>query len=139
MRLAGGLIQPGFETGKPAIPPNGGLSPSKTGYSGATTQRTILNLLLRLQRERNLSLIVIPHDMDVVRCMCDRVAVLLEGRVVEVAQTRDFFAAPTHPHSQALLKPRFRAARTACGAYWTWRSPRCTTAGRSPAPMPDRS
>jgi peptide/nickel transport system ATP-binding protein len=74
-----------------------------TSALDALTQRTILNLLLRLQREHDLSLIVISHDMDVVRYMCDRVAVLLEGRVVEVAETRDFFAAPRHPHSRALV------------------------------------
>lgn len=74
-----------------------------TSALDALTQRTILNLLLRLQREHDLSLIVISHDMDVVRYMCDRVAVLLEGKVVEVAETRDFFAAPRHPHSRALV------------------------------------
>jgi peptide/nickel transport system ATP-binding protein len=74
-----------------------------TSALDAITQRTILNLLLRLQRERNLSLIVISHDMDVVRYMCDRVAVLLQGRVIEVAETKDFFAAPRHEHSQALV------------------------------------
>ncbi|TLM83947.1 ABC transporter ATP-binding protein [Pseudarthrobacter sp. NamE2] len=74
-----------------------------TSALDALTQRTILNLLLRLQREHNLSLIVISHDMDVVRYMCDRVAVLLHGKVVEVAETRDFFAAPQHPHSRALV------------------------------------
>lgn len=74
-----------------------------TSALDALTQRTILNLLLRLQREHNLSLIVISHDMDVVRYMCDRVAVLLEGQVVEVAETREFFAAPQHPHSRALV------------------------------------
>ena len=74
-----------------------------TSALDALTQRTILNLLLRLQRERNLSMLVISHDMDVVRYMCDRVAVLLRGRVIEVAETGEFFAAPRHPHSQALV------------------------------------
>jgi peptide/nickel transport system ATP-binding protein len=86
-----------------------------TSALDALTQRTILNLLLRLQRERNLSLIVISHDMDVVRYMCDRVAVLLDGRVVEVAETRDFFAAPRHPHSQGLVE-----ASIPCRADGLW-------------------
>ena len=86
-----------------------------TSALDALTQRTILNLLLRLQRERDLSLIVISHDMDVVRYMCDRVAVLLEGRVVEVAETKDFFAAPRHPHSQALVE-----ASIPCRADGLW-------------------
>ncbi|TLM73893.1 ABC transporter ATP-binding protein [Pseudarthrobacter sp. NamB4] len=86
-----------------------------TSALDALTQRTILNLLLRLQRERNLSLIVISHDMDVVRYMCDRVAVLLEGQVVEVAETKDFFAAPQHEHSRALV-----SASIPCRADGQW-------------------
>ena len=65
-----------------------------TSALDALTQRTVLNLLLRLQRDHRLSLIVISHDMDVVRYMCDRVAVLLDGRVIEVAETQAFFASP---------------------------------------------
>lgn len=86
-----------------------------TSALDALTQRTILNLLLRLQREHNLSLIVISHDMDVVRYMCDRVAVLLEGRVIEVAETKDFFAAPRHQHSKALVE-----ASIPCRAEGLW-------------------
>ena len=86
-----------------------------TSALDALTQRTILNLLLRLQRERNLSLIVVSHDMDVVRYMCDRVAVLLEGRVIEVAETKDFFAAPRHEHSRALVE-----ASIPCRADGMW-------------------
>ncbi len=121
-----------------------------TSALDALTQRTILNLLLRLQREHNLSLIVISHDMDVVRYMCDRVAVLLQGQVIEVAETKDFFAAPTHPHSQALVE-----ASIPCRADGLWtvlaaaEVPRAlgtlgqgahtVTAGQSPAPRPGRS
>ena len=107
-----------------------------TSALDALTQRTVLNLLLRLQRERNLSLIVISHDMDVVRYMCDRVAVLLEGRVVEVAETRDFFAEPQHQHSKALV-----SASIPCRAEGLWTVPDVANlpkpaAGRPPAPMP---
>jgi peptide/nickel transport system ATP-binding protein len=121
-----------------------------TSALDALTQRTILSLLLRLQRERDLSLIVISHDMDVVRYMCDRVAVLLHGRVIEVAETGMFFAAPRHPHSQALV-----SAAIPCRADGLWtvldagepdRAPRLpvagglgATAGPSPAPTPGRS
>jgi peptide/nickel transport system ATP-binding protein len=74
-----------------------------TSALDALTQRTVLKLLLRLQREHQLSLIVISHDMDVVRYMCDRVAVLLDGQVIEVAETQAFFANPAHEHSRALV------------------------------------
>jgi ABC-type glutathione transport system ATPase component len=67
------------------------------------TQRTVLNLLRRLHRERGLSLILITHDMDVIRHMCDRVAVLFRGRLVEVAETNEFFSYPQHEHSKDLV------------------------------------
>ena len=74
-----------------------------TSALDALTQRTILNLLRRLHRERGLSLLLITHDLDVVRHMCQRVAVLFQGRLVEVAETQSFFADPQHEHSQALV------------------------------------
>jgi ABC-type glutathione transport system ATPase component len=80
-----------------------------TSAMDTLTQRTILNLLRRLHRERGLSLLLITHDMDVVRHMCQRVAVLYQGRLVEVAGTREFFADPQHEHSKALV-----SAATAC-------------------------
>jgi peptide/nickel transport system ATP-binding protein len=98
-----------------------------TSALDALSQRTILNLLLRLQREHHLSLIVISHDMDVVRYMCDRVAVILQGRVVEVAQTRDFFATPLHPHSRTLV-----AASIPCRAEGLWTAVHAPARVRAP-------
>jgi peptide/nickel transport system ATP-binding protein len=98
-----------------------------TSALDALSQRTVLNLLLRLQREHHLSLIVISHDMDVVRYMCDRVAVILQGRVVEVAQTRDFFATPLHPHSRTLV-----AATIPCRAEGLWTAVHAPARVRSP-------
>ncbi|MDQ1052118.1 peptide/nickel transport system ATP-binding protein [Arthrobacter sp. SORGH_AS 212] len=74
-----------------------------TSALDALTQRTILDLLQRLNRKRGLSLMVITHDMDVVRHMCERVAVLYQGRLVELTDTHRFFADPQHPHSQDLV------------------------------------
>ncbi|UVJ41435.1 ABC transporter ATP-binding protein [Arthrobacter sp. CJ23] len=74
-----------------------------TSALDALTQRTILNLLRRLHQDRGLSLVMITHDMDVVRHMCDRVAVLYQGRLVEVAETTSFFADPQHEHSKDLV------------------------------------
>ncbi|MCP1413921.1 ABC transporter ATP-binding protein [Paenarthrobacter sp. A20] len=74
-----------------------------TSALDALTQRTILDLLQRLHRERGMTLIVITHDMDVVRHMCQRVAVLFQGRLVELTGTKKFFADPQHQHSQDLV------------------------------------
>lgn len=74
-----------------------------TSALDALTQRTILDLLQRLHRDRGLSLMIITHDMDVVRHMCQRVAVLFQGRLVEVTDTHKFFADPQHEHSKDLV------------------------------------
>lgn len=71
-----------------------------TSALDSVTQRKILDLLLGLQREHDLSLIVISHDIDVVRYTCDRVAVLCQGRVTEVAETREFFRTPRNSFSR---------------------------------------
>ena len=91
-----------------------------TSALDAVTQRKVLDLLLRLHRERRLSLIMISHDMNVIRYMSHRVAVLYRGALVELAPTADFFASPRHAHSKelvaaALVQPAACTAPVACG------------------------
>jgi peptide/nickel transport system ATP-binding protein len=74
-----------------------------TSALDAVTQRKVLDLLLRLHRDRQLSLIMISHDMNVLRYMSHRVAVLFQGALVEVAPTAKFFADPQHRHSKELV------------------------------------
>jgi oligopeptide/dipeptide ABC transporter ATP-binding protein len=68
-----------------------------------TVQAGILRLIRRLASERGLSVIFISHDLGVVSQLCDRVAVMYAGRVVEVASIRELFTAAVHPYSRALL------------------------------------
>ena len=63
----------------------------------------ILDLLRRLADEYRLSLILVSHDLGVVRYLCDDVLVLRDGLVVERGPTEPVFAAPTHPYTRALL------------------------------------
>jgi peptide/nickel transport system ATP-binding protein len=74
-----------------------------TSALDAVTQRTILDLLLRLHSKHRLSLVMISHDLDVIRYMSHRVAVLYQGALVELAPTGDFFANPRHKHSKQLI------------------------------------
>lgn len=66
-------------------------------------QAQILNLLRRLQRELNLTYLFISHDMAVVQYMCDEIAVMYLGQIVEKADRRSLFVNVKHPYTKALL------------------------------------
>ena len=63
----------------------------------------VLNLLKDLQKERNLTYIFISHDLSVVEYLCDRVAVLYLGRIMELAEKKQLYGNPLHPYTRALL------------------------------------
>ena len=63
----------------------------------------VLNLLARLQKERELTYLFIAHDLSSVRFICDRVAVIRKGRILELAGSEQLFANPVHPYTKALL------------------------------------
>jgi oligopeptide/dipeptide ABC transporter ATP-binding protein len=68
-----------------------------------TIQAQYLDLLRSLQRELDLALLFITHDFGIVARMCDDVAVMYAGRIVEFADVREIFNRPAHPYTQALL------------------------------------
>ena len=80
-----------------------------TSALDVSVQAQVLNLLKDLQEELGLTLLFISHDLPVIRQMCDRVAIMKQGEILETADSEDFFEHPQNPYSQALLDliPRF--------------------------------
>ena len=66
-------------------------------------QAQVLNLFMKLRRELDLTALFISHDLSVVRHVCDRVAIMYLGRVVETAPADELYAKPLHPYTEALF------------------------------------
>ncbi len=68
-----------------------------------SVQAQVLNLLKRLQDRFGLTYLFISHDLSVIEHMSDRIAVMYLGKIVELAETTEFFTNVSHPYSQALV------------------------------------
>ena len=66
-------------------------------------QAQIISLFQHVQRQHGFTFLLIAHDLSVVRFICDRVGVMLHGKLVELAPTKELFSNPLHPYTQALL------------------------------------
>src|SRR6266403_5965510 len=69
-----------------------------------TTQKAVMDLIVELTRRRNMSTILITHDLGLAATYCDRVVVMEKGRVVESAPSREIFTAPSHPYTRKLMR-----------------------------------
>lgn len=69
-----------------------------------TTQKTVMDLVVELTRERGMSTILITHDLGLAATYCDRVVVMEKGRVVETANSHAIFSAPEHPYTRKLVR-----------------------------------
>ena len=74
-----------------------------TSSLDVSVQAKIINMLLRIQKERNLAYLFITHDLSLMRNLATRVAIMYLGKIAEIAPTEAFFKNPKHPYTQMLL------------------------------------
>jgi oligopeptide/dipeptide ABC transporter ATP-binding protein len=103
-QLSGGLRQRAMIALALAAGPELLIADEPTTALDVTIQAQILDLLRRLQAERDMAILMITHDLGVVAELCHRVAVIYAGRVVELAPASDVFMQPMHPYTRGLLR-----------------------------------
>ncbi|SEI12732.1 oligopeptide/dipeptide ABC transporter ATP-binding protein [Paracoccus alkenifer] len=74
-----------------------------TSALDVSVQATVLQLLDRLRRDRGIALLFVSHDLNVVRLLCQRIAVMYLGQIVETGAAEAIYRAPAHPYTRALL------------------------------------
>lgn len=103
-QLSGGMRQRALIALSLACKPNVLIADEPTTALDVTMQAQILELIQELQQEFNMSILYITHDLGVIAEVCDSVAVMYLGRVVEFGDIKQIFGNPRHPYTQALLR-----------------------------------
>ncbi|MEO6350126.1 MAG: ABC transporter ATP-binding protein [Candidatus Limnocylindrales bacterium] len=101
--MSGGMAQRVMIAMALACEPELLIADEPTTALDVTIQAQILDLMRRLQRETGTAIILITHDLGVVAEMCDRVAVMYAGEIIEQTDTRSLFRNPLHPYTQGLI------------------------------------
>ncbi|MER7169274.1 ABC transporter ATP-binding protein [Micromonospora sp. NPDC000207] len=102
-QFSGGMRQRAMIAMSLALDPEVLIADEPTTALDVTVQAQIMDLLAELQRERQMGMILITHDLGVVADVADRIAVMYAGRIVEEADVYDLYAKPAHPYTLGLL------------------------------------
>jgi len=102
--LSGGMRQRVMIAQALACNPDLLIADEPTTALDVTVQARILELIKDLQKRRQTSVLYISHDLSLVRRICDRVAVMYAGRIVEIGRTEQVFRNPSHPYTRGLLQ-----------------------------------
>jgi oligopeptide/dipeptide ABC transporter ATP-binding protein len=103
-QLSGGLRQRVMIATALASEPKLLLCDEPTTALDVTVQQQIVELLNRIRRQRGLALVYVTHDLALVGDICDRLAVMYAGRIVELGAVKEVLSRPAHPYTQALLR-----------------------------------
>ncbi|AZI57216.1 ATP-binding cassette domain-containing protein [Nakamurella antarctica] len=101
--LSGGMAQRVLIAGAVSCDPELLVADEPTTALDVTVQAEVLELLRELQKERNMALIIVTHNLGVIADICDRVAVMKSGEIVETASVAELFAHPQHEYTKMLL------------------------------------
>jgi len=101
--FSGGMLQRAMIAQALAGEPDVLIADEPTTALDVTIQAQILELLREIQAERDMSVVLITHDLGVIARMCDRVAVMYAGEIVERGTLRNVFDDPVHPYTQGLI------------------------------------
>jgi peptide/nickel transport system permease protein len=103
-QISGGMAQRVLIAGAISGGPDLLIADEPTTALDVTVQAEVLSLLRRLQRDRHMAVLLVTHNFGVVADLCDAVAVMQSGRVVETASALDLFGDPKHPYTRLLLE-----------------------------------
>jgi peptide/nickel transport system ATP-binding protein len=101
--LSGGQKQRGAVARALALDPEFLVADEPTSALDLSVQAQVLQLLKEVRKKTNLTMLFISHDLDVIRGMVDRVAVMRNGEIVETKETTDLFSTPEHPYTRQLI------------------------------------
>jgi len=101
--LSGGMRQRVLIAMAMAADPDYIIADEPTTALDVSVQKRIIALLLNLQKKRNLGLLLVTHDFGLVAEMCDQVAVMYAGQIVEAGPVKEIFDHPAHPYTRALM------------------------------------
>ena len=102
-QISGGMAQRVLIAGAMSCDPRLLIADEPTTALDVTVQAEVLELLRRLQAERGLGVLLVTHNLGVVADLCDRVAVMNAGRIVETGSTEQVLAHPSHPYTRTLI------------------------------------
>lgn len=101
--ISGGMAQRVLIAGAVSCDPELLIADEPTTALDVTVQAEVLDLMRSLQEERQMGMILVTHNFGVVADICDRIAVMQTGQIVETAPARELFANPQHPYTRMLL------------------------------------